>query len=342
MQYEQSGAGPLIRVLIADSTRIHSQLLAEALRRDRHLEIVAAVSTSHDLIAAAKPSFCDVLVVSANLDEDPLRGFKVLRQLRAADSELRAIALMDSCKREIILEAFRAGARGVFSRHESLETLSKCVTCVHNGQIWANSEQMGFAVEALAASPTVRAVNANGLNLLSKRELDVVRSLAEGLTNREIAERLGLSQHTIKNYLFRVFDKLGVSSRMELLFLTLAQPVANSSGNGANGKSKHTVEWCLQAAEEGIPTAQVALARMHSQGKGVEKDPVTAYMWYLISERTSLAMKDEISAAKRQLAESLTTEEILEAQQRANDRLHTAAKQQPASSRLSRAAEVSA
>ena len=69
----------------------------------------------------------------------------------------------------------------------------------------------------------VRAVDANGLSLLSKREMDVVRSLAEGLTNREIAERLGLSQHTIKNYLFRVYDKLGVSSRLELLFMTLTQ-----------------------------------------------------------------------------------------------------------------------
>ena len=63
----------------------------------------------------------------------------------------------------------------------------------------------------------------NGFDLLSKRELEVVRSLAEGLTNREIAEKLGLSQHTVKNYLFRVFDKLGVSSRVELLFMTLSQ-----------------------------------------------------------------------------------------------------------------------
>ena len=90
-------------------------------------------------------------------------------------------------------------------------------------------------MEALATSPMVRAVDANGLSLLSKREMDVVRSLAEGLTNREIAERLGLSQHTIKNYLFRVYDKLGVSSRLELLFMTLTQASAKpSDGAGAD------------------------------------------------------------------------------------------------------------
>ncbi len=83
-----------------------------------------------------------------------------------------------------------------------------------------------FALEALSSAPTIRATNAGGLNLLSRRELEVVHYLAEGLTNREIGARLGLSRHTIKNYLLKIFDKLGVSNRVELLFLTLSQPAA--------------------------------------------------------------------------------------------------------------------
>jgi two-component system nitrate/nitrite response regulator NarL len=229
MQSTHNPGGETIRVLVADDTRIHTQLLADALRRDRQLEVVSPPARSRDLVETVKSHKVSVVVLSSNLDEEPLRGFELLRQLRVSDPGILAIMLLDSSKREAILHAFRAGARGIFSRQDSVETLSKCIRSVYEGQIWANSQQMSFAVEALASSPLVRAVDANGLSLLSKREMDVVRSLAEGLTNREIAERLGLSQHTIKNYLFRVYDKLGVSSRLELLFMTLTQAGAPQS-----------------------------------------------------------------------------------------------------------------
>src|SRR5215469_17074341 len=225
--YGEGSGEEMVRVLVADDTRIHTQLLADALRRDSHLEVISSPVHSRDLVEVARAQKVDVMIISGCLDEDPHRGFEVVRELRAFDPQIRAMMLLDSSKREPIVEAFRAGARGIFSRHESVENLSKCVRSIHHGQIWANSQQMSFAVEALASSPVVRAVDAKGLSLLSKRELEVVRSLTEGLTNREIAERLGLSQHTIKNYLFRVFDKLGVSSRLELLTMTL-----NHSGDG--------------------------------------------------------------------------------------------------------------
>jgi DNA-binding NarL/FixJ family response regulator len=333
MPFEQLSGENSIRVLVADNTRIHTQLLADALRRDRRLQVIAAASPSRDLLEAVTTHSIDVVVISSHLDEEPLRGLEVLRELRASRPEVRAVILLDSSKREIIVEAFRAGARGVFSRHESQETLSKCVRQVYAGQIWANEQQMVFAIEALAASPTVRAVGANGLSLLSKREMEVVRLLAEGLTNRDIAERLGLSQHTIKNYLFRVFDKLGVSSRMELLSLTLSQPPTRSTVSAAGGPGREpdrekqspeadsgdaTLARRQKAADQGEPAAQIALARMYWHGKGVPKDMVSAYMWYLVSERSSLDWKDEISAAKRKLADSLTPEQVVEAQRKAS------------------------
>jgi two-component system, NarL family, nitrate/nitrite response regulator NarL len=233
MQSTQSSGATTIRVLVADDTRIHTQLLADALQRDPHLEVITPPAQSRDLLETIKQHKVQVVVLSSNLDEEPLRGFELLRELRNFDSRIFAIMLLDSSKREAILQAFHAGARGIFSRLDSVETLSRCIRSVYEGQIWANSQQMSYAVEALASLPVVRAVDSNGLSLLSKREMDVVRSLAEGLTNREIAERLGLSQHTIKNYLFRVYDKLGVSSRLELLFMTLTQNGAQTTAMAA-------------------------------------------------------------------------------------------------------------
>ena len=153
-----------------------------------------------------------------------LVDLKSCMNLRIARKATQSILLLGSSKDDLILKAFRAGARGLFSENDPLELLSECVRSVHQGKVWANPHAFGVAVEALASSPNVRTSDANGMKLLSKREMQVVRSLAEGLTNREIAEQLKLSPHTIKNYLFRIFDKLGVSSRIELLFMSLSQP----------------------------------------------------------------------------------------------------------------------
>jgi DNA-binding NarL/FixJ family response regulator len=321
-----------IRVLVADSTRIHTQLLADALKRDHGLEVVSADSDSQGLIAAVVAHKAEVLVISSNLDEEPHRAFEILRELRASHPQIRTVMLLDSSKRDLILHAFRAGARGIFSRHESVDSLCKCVRSVHEGQIWASSVQMSFAVEALASSPTVRAVDANGLDLLSKREMEVVRSLAEGLTNREIAERLGLSQHTIKNYLFRVFDKLGVSSRVELLFMTLSQNSPAQSllpsllTNPANG-TRHdeaTLAICQKAAEQGMPTAQIALAEIYSARRAGPKDLVHAYMWFLI-------VNEQITRAKNHVNKTMTMEQLLEAEQRAAEWMRKTRKIPPSS-----------
>jgi TPR repeat protein len=156
----------------------------------------------------------------------------------------------------------------------------------------------------------------------------VVRCLAEGLTNREIAERLALSQHTVKNYLFRVFDKLGVSSRMELLFMTLNHtgPASRARPDHPNGldrgSSPEEVLLFQRAAEAGLPAAQLALAQMYLARRADSQDLVRAYMWYLVA-------MERASQAQGLITKVMTAKQIDEARREADNWLARLAESSP-------------
>jgi len=311
----QSTSSP-IRVLVSDDTRVHTELLADALKRDGSLQVTTSPSGSGGLIGRPDLHDVDVLLLSSTLDEQPGRGFEVLRGLHSSHGYLPAVMLLDSSKREAILEAFRSGARGVLGRHESVEIFSKCLRRVHEGQIWANSEQVALLTHALASSHTVGAVDARGMNLLSKRETEIVRSAAQGLTNREIAERFSLSPHTIKNCLFRIFDKLGVSNRVELLLMTMSQDRHGQSALqyflendvDVSFQDEATLVACQRAAEQGVLMAQLALAQFYSAKRTNPSDMLHTYAWYsIVSERISRDWKDT--------AKTMTVDQVLQAEQ---------------------------
>jgi DNA-binding NarL/FixJ family response regulator len=92
---------------------------------------------------------------------------------------------------------------------------------VHEGQVWASSTELQFVLEALVDPLPIETRNLPSSRPLSKREEEIAHMVAEGFSNRQISERLDLSEHTIKNYLFRVFEKLGVSTRVELTLYAL-------------------------------------------------------------------------------------------------------------------------
>ena len=313
--HEENGAD-FISTVVADSTRIHTQLLADAMRTDHGLQVVASASSSDELLAAVVRVPVDVAVISYSLDDQPGRGTEVLREIRALRSQVKGILLLDSSRPQDVLECFRAGAKGIFTKHERLESLCKCIRCVHEGQIWARSVELEHALEALANSPLVRAINHKGLDLLSARERQVVQYLAAGMTNREIAESLGLSRHTVKNYLFRIFDKLGVSSRTELLYLTMSSSQTTTQ-DSSNAEQEEGLPALLKAAEAGHSWAQVRLVEHYSKRNGSAADPVTAYMWCLLSEKTAASMRNQIESSKTNLSRIMSPQQLAEAEQRA-------------------------
>jgi two-component system nitrate/nitrite response regulator NarL len=210
-----------VRVLVADSTPLTGRLIVDVLKRDRRFAIADASEAS--ILPTAASLMPDVAIISETLGGAPGRGFEILIKLRAAVPKTRTITLLDSGERRLVLQAFRNGARGVFCRNDPLKMLARCVHKVHEGQLWVNRSQLEFLLETLATAPATQLMDSQGAALLSNREQDVVRWLAEGRTNREIARELKLSENTVKNYLFRVFNKLGMSSRVEVVRYAASQ-----------------------------------------------------------------------------------------------------------------------
>ena len=104
--------------------------------------------------ASEKP---DVVLISVLLENDPDLGFQVARQLRASHPATRLVMLLDRSERSSAVEAFRAGASGIFCRSESLKFLPRCISCVHAGQVWANSRELKYLLDALSEAMPARA-----------------------------------------------------------------------------------------------------------------------------------------------------------------------------------------
>jgi TPR repeat protein len=143
------------------------------------------------------------------------------------------------------------------------------------------------------------------------------------LSNREIAGQLKLSEHTVKNYLFRIFDKLGVSNRAELVFLAFSSPAVLVNPDPQNSvqipeEDGAAFIWCSKAAGR-FTTAQFMLGEMYRDGRGTEKDPIAAYMWFQIAEATLRRRLQACLKSSQRLASELDAGELNEAKQRASE-----------------------
>src|SRR5271165_3597424 len=128
-----------IRVLAADATRMNSQLLAAALERDKSFRVLDPVSDAQGIVAAVAKEKPAVVVISAELDEDKRKGFEVARELHSLHAETRVVMLLDTSERAQVVEAFRAGARGVFCRSESLKSKTPRAPARNASTTWARS-----------------------------------------------------------------------------------------------------------------------------------------------------------------------------------------------------------
>lgn len=215
--------GMRIDVLIADRDNMAGQLMASALKRCRNrFDVVGVASDSGQAIEKLNALRPHVVLVSPELEDGAESGFTVLRTLRQSHPKIGGIMMLHSIARESVIASFTAGARGIFCRTEPFKDLTKCIRTVHEGKIWATTQELEYIFEALGRLKSPQMAPSAGMALLTLSEQQVVRLVGEGMKNREIAQQLGLTEHTVSNYMYRIFDKLGVSTRLELLLYSLS------------------------------------------------------------------------------------------------------------------------
>lgn len=308
-----------VRILIADRSRVSNQMLAETLGRDSHFEIVAATATPADIVSIVTTVQPQVALISADFDGAEKRGLQVIRTLKGRGSPPKMVVLLDVSTRASVIAAFRCGVAGVFCRTESLSELADCIGRVSRGEIGTNRTHTEFLLEALRSTPSCEGIEAGKIDHLTPRELQVAEHAAQGESNKQIANRLALSEHTVKNYLFRVFEKLGVSNRFELLFLLFKE--CNSSAADRNGvtlvtDAGHPIETYLTAAEQGSVAAQFVLGLAHLEGYCVEKNGLSAYYWLRLAEASSRELGHRSRALVEQLRGVVKAHEIEDVEHR--------------------------
>jgi DNA-binding NarL/FixJ family response regulator len=236
---ESGGDGQFIRVIVADTQAIFRAGLRKIFAVEDDIRVVGQAETLGQTLAAARRFSADLLIFEAALTPSPTDAASdLLRQCPG----LRLVVVTSEPDEELTLELFRRGVHGVVSREVEPELLIDCVRKVAKGEPWLDSRGIQWVLEAYRTQGTRPLASRSKVQLTPKESL-IVGCVTQGMKNKEIALRVGTTEQVVKNYLRKVYDKLGVADRLELALYCLHNrvvdmpPAANSahssSGNGS-------------------------------------------------------------------------------------------------------------
>ncbi|HYE24351.1 MAG TPA: response regulator transcription factor [Clostridia bacterium] len=208
-----------VRLLIADDHTIFRDGLRRLLESEGGMSVVGEAGDGAEAIAMVQQSRPDILILDLAMPRVP--GLEALRELIAMQAPTRVIILTAAIEKRQVLEALQIGARGVVLKDAATQILMKAIRTVMNGQFWVDREPVSDVVQYLrresASQPASRA-KAYGL---TRRETEILGAIVAGLSNKEIAHKFSLSEDTVKHHLTNIFDKVGVSSRLELALFAI-------------------------------------------------------------------------------------------------------------------------
>lgn len=203
-----------IRVFVVDDHQIFRQGLGEILRMEGDFELVGdagELEQAARLIGRIKP---DVLLLDLRLPGQ--MGLGLLRQMQQISPSTRTIILTGSDDPPDVVDAMRLGARGFVQKHSPTQLILKSIRKVFEGEIWLDSGMTETVLSAFQNKASARETATAPAPQISPRERQIVELVAAGCKNKEIARRLFISEKTVKNHLSNIFDKVGVSDRVEL------------------------------------------------------------------------------------------------------------------------------
>jgi two-component system nitrate/nitrite response regulator NarL len=209
-----------VRILLADRQPVVRFGVRQMLEGNPNLHVVGEAGSAEKLFHLVERTPAEVLLVDPDLSD--MTGLAVLKGLAAAKSAVRIILFTAEANADFVREALQLGARGVLAKEAKPEVVIKSIECVAAGEYWVGRELVEGWIHA-AHQPQERKF---GLTL---REVEVVRAVTGGSSNRDIARRFKISEVTVKRHLTNIFGKLKVANRLELALFALAHKLDRPS-----------------------------------------------------------------------------------------------------------------
>lgn len=201
-----------IRLLLADDHHLILDGLENLFRLEGDFQVLARCTNGEETMKAVRQHRPDILVLDIRMPGQD--GLAIAREIRSEALPVRIVLLTAELDEDQLLEAVRLGVRGIVLKEMAPQLLVQCIRKVHNGEQWLERNSTKLALEKMLK----RTAGAREVaELLTAREIDLIRMVSKGLRNREIADRLFISEGTVKVHLHHIYEKLGIDGRLALL-----------------------------------------------------------------------------------------------------------------------------
>jgi two-component system, NarL family, nitrate/nitrite response regulator NarL len=255
---EDAGQGQFVRVIVADTQAIFRAGLRKIFALEDDIRVVGQAETLAQTQSAVTKFSADVLIFESALAPNPV---EFVAELLRLNPKLKVVVVTPSADEELTLELFRRGAHGIVSREVEPELMVDCLRKVVTGETWLDSVGIHWVLEAYRNQGS-RPSGSRPKVQLTPKESSIVSCVTQGMKNKEIALRVGTTEQVVKNYLRKVYDKLGVADRLELALYCLNHHVVDNtrvpalppSANGAANAA------AAGASSSGSPSAVGAAA----------------------------------------------------------------------------------